>query len=355
MRWLRKICVSVLFFSLMIAADSHTLAAAEEYTYTVRLYAGNQGVIASGGVAVKSQSASISSKKDCVEISGLKYGDMVYIRPQEAVKVTDERYYIRGVRRSGRDNAESESPTFYVACDRDYVAAYGVKGDMASYTVNYQDESGNTLMKSDTYYGNIGERQYVSSRYIEGYQPKSLNMVKTLSANAAENVFTFQYTRVTAGAAETPGTSTPPPAAPTTTTAASTTTTDGNAGTPGANDGADAGDGGGNAEAQDADAGGDAADAEETLPGGDADVSLPDEEVPLDQQNLEDLDDGEVPMADVKLEQGTVMGYTPVYIGIGATAAAALAAAAVYLRKRQKKLSVKSVGKESGRETDPKK
>lgn len=36
-------------------------------------------------------------------------------------------------------------------------------------------------------------RQYVSSRYIEGYVPQALNMVMTLSANEAENIFTFEY------------------------------------------------------------------------------------------------------------------------------------------------------------------
>ena len=69
--------------------------------------------------------------------------------------------------------------------------AYGIKGDMVAYTVNYQDAAGNALLESDTYYGNPGERQYVSSRYVDGYVPQALNLVKTLSVNEAENVFTF--------------------------------------------------------------------------------------------------------------------------------------------------------------------
>lgn len=350
MKQFKKISVSLLVLALIMAVNSRPIFAAdEEYTYMVRLYAGNQGVLNNGGISVNSRSANISSKGDCIEVSGLKYGDMVYIRPQDAANVTDERYYVRGVRRSGRDNAEAESPAFYVACDRDYVVAYGVKGDMAAYTVNYQDEAGNTLQKSDTYYGNIGERQYVSSRYIEGYQPESLNMVKTLSANAAENVFTFRYTRVDAGGTQTPGETTPPPAAPAapggTTT---TTTTAGDGGTPGA---ADAGD----AAAPGADAGAEDAGGEEALPGGDAGVTLPDEEVPLDQQDLEDLDDREVPMADIKLEQGKIMGYLPVYIGIGAAAVSVLAVAAGYLYFRRKKAVVKSKKKEDHKFTVGKK
>ena len=346
MKRLKKICVSFLALSILLALNGKAaFAAEEEYTYTVRLYAGNQGSLTNQGITVNSRSANVSSKGDCIEVSGLKYGDMVYIRPQDAAKVTDERYYVRGVRRSGRDNAEAESPAFYVACDRDYVVAYGVKGDMAAYTVHYQDEEGNTLQKSDTYYGNIGERQYVSSRYIEGYQPRSLNMVKTLSANAAENVFTFRYTRVDAGGTQTPGGTTPPPAVPVApggTTTTTTTTTAGGGGTPGAADVGDAAAPGADAGA---DAGAEDAGDGEALPGGDAGVNLPDEEVPLDQQELEDLDDGEVPTSDVKLEQGTVMGYLPVYIGIGVAAASALAASAFYLHRRRKKAAVSSAGK----------
>lgn len=344
--------MSLLVVSLLLVMNSHTVfAAEEEYTYTVRLYAGNQGALKSGGIDINSQSAIVSSKGDCVEISGLKYGDMVSIRPQDAADVTDERYYVRGVRRSGRDNAEAESPAFYVACDRDYVVAYGIKGDMVAYTVNYQDEAGNTLMKSDTYYGNIGERQYVSSRYIEGYQPKSLNMVKTLSANAAKNIFTFQYVPVTARETETPGTVAATPSDAATATTTTTTTTAGDNAVPGADDGAAAGDGG--ADAQDAaDAGADENDAGEALPGGD--VSLPDDEVPLDQQDLENLDDEEVPLANIKAEQGMVMGYMPVYIGIAVAAAAVLGVAAVYLHKRRKKLSVTSAEKTKTGSTDHK-
>lgn len=341
MRWLKNAGMSILILFLMAISGSQAVSAAEEaYTYTVRLYAGNQGTITNSGVEISSSTARISFSDDCAVISGLQYGDMVYIRPQDAIETTDERYYVRGVRRSGRDNAQAESPAFYVACDRDFVAAYGVRGDMAEYTVSYQDEAGNTLMKSDTYYGNIGERQYVSSRYIEGYQPSYLNMVKTLSANAAENIFTFRYTRIAAGTTPAPGGTTTTATTGTTTAGTTTTTTAAGGGTPGAQD-ADAG----AADAQDADA---AEQGGETPPGGDANVPLPDDNVPLDQQELENLDDGEVPLADIKAEQAGLMGYFPIYAGIAATAAAVLAVAVIYLYKRKKTLPAKAAGKDRG-------
>ncbi len=205
MRFLKKISAGVLLFALffLTAGGGRVSAADEEYTYTVKLYAGNQGELSEGGVDVISDTASVVYGRDCTTVTGLRYGDTVYIRPQEAAAATDARYYVKGVRRSGRDNSEAEAPAFRVACDRDYVVAYGISGDMAAYRVNYLDMEGNQIMASDTYYGNVGERQYVSSRYVEGYQPQALSLVKTLSANEAENVFDFRYAPV---GVQTPGT-----------------------------------------------------------------------------------------------------------------------------------------------------
>ena len=139
MRWLRYIRASLLALTVTALMMSQTaFAADEEYTYTVRLFAGNLGELTGEGLEIKSDSASVDAQKDLVVITGLRYGDTVRIIYQEAAKSTDERYYVRGVRRSGRDNSEAEAPTFNVACDRDYVAAYGVSGDMVAYTVNYQ-------------------------------------------------------------------------------------------------------------------------------------------------------------------------------------------------------------------------
>ena len=221
----------------------------------------------------------------------------------------DSRYYVKGLRKAGRDNSEAENvaSVFDVEGDRDYVVAYGIKGDMVAYTINYVDGNGNALLDSDTYYGNPGERQYVSARYVDGYQPQAYNLVKTLSDNTAENVFNFEYARVTTPAPEGTGTETATPA--------------GEEGTEGT---APAGEAGAEADA------GAAADAgvQEVVP-------VEDEQVPED---LVDLDDEDTPLANQKLDDerpGTRMGYLPVYVGIGAAALAALILAAFYLRKRR--------------------
>lgn len=352
MRWLKNKGICFLVLAFMVMLNGLTVSAAEEeYTYTVRLYAGNQGRLLGGGVDVSSESAGVSFTDRYLVIEGLKYGDTVYIRPQAAAEVTDERYYVRGVRRSGRDNSEAEAPTFRVASDRDYVMAYGIRGNMAAYTVHYVDGDGRTLMESDTYYGNIGERQYVSSRYIDGYQPRVLNMVKTLSANTEENVFTFEYERIAgpSGGGGGTGEETPAPA-PGGGTGAGTGTAGEAAGGAGAADAGAGGAGAGGAAgaagagagaAADAGAGGAGAEAAAADAGADApvggDVNMPDEDVPLDGgENLRDLDDEDVPLADLRADQQWRMGYLPAYAGIGLAALIILTGAAVYLKKKHK-------------------
>ncbi len=321
MKWLKYVCVSLLLLSVFVMADGKTAFAAEEeeYTYTVRLYAGNLGTLTEEGIEIDSESASISYSGDEIVITGLKYRDTVYITPQAAAVSMDDRYYVRGVKRSGRDNSEAEAPSFSVGSDRDFVVAYGVSGETVAYTVNYVDMDGREILTSDTYRGNIGERQYISSRYIDGYQPQVLNMVKTLSANEAENVFTFQYVPESEAGTQESGAGTPGEGVP--------------------------GDGADEAEEEQVQQIG-----EEDVPlGGDMTGQIADEDVPLGQKLVKDLDDEEVPLGTFKDEiKNTVLGYFPVYIGIGIAALAILAIAAVYLKKRRKAVNVETARKENG-------
>lgn len=338
LKCIRLLCLSAVFLSgLFLAGGQTAYAAEEEYTYTVRLYAGNQGTLTENGIDVHSESAHVAYGADCIEVTGLKYGDTVYIRPQDAAEAADARYHVRGVRRSGRDNSEAEAPTFHVASDRDYVVAYGISGDMVAYRVNYLDMEGNPVMESDTYYGNIGERQYVSSRYVDGYQPQALNMVKTLSTNETENVFDFRYVPVTAGE---PGAETEPEAP------------EGGAETAGTAAGPTAGPEDQTDLPQPEE--GTEIPNEDTPLGGDAQADIQDEQVPLGQENLEDLDDNEVPLSALSVEKpGIRLGYLPVYIGIGSAALLTLGAAALYLGRRSRKIAVKPTNKKKDKSAGP--
>lgn len=156
-------------------------ASAANYTYRVRIFAGAQGNINGQTVWV---------------LENLPYGSYINF-DVDTVNVTNDKYYMMGIREAGKDNYPLANTTIHVTGDMDYVVAYGIKGNMVAYVINYVDTAGNTLYPSATRYGNIGDKPVVAFRYIDGYLPQAYNLTKTLSANEAENVFTFVYEEIT--------------------------------------------------------------------------------------------------------------------------------------------------------------
>ena len=197
MRKFKKLLTALLSASMALSFSTVS-AWAEDYTYTVTFYAGNQGTFANMDDLTVSGKGTpqISMEGDRITVSGLTQGDVIsFDVNQGAVSLgEDSKYYVQGLRLSGRDNDEQmEEPAFWVTGDEDYVVAYGIQGDMTSYTVNYVDENGNELAPSRTYYGNVGDKPVVAYLYMDGYMPQVLTLTQTLSANQAENVFTFEY------------------------------------------------------------------------------------------------------------------------------------------------------------------
>ena len=177
-KW-KRLLVSLLTVAMTIGTASMSVMAAEPYTYTVTLSAGNKGTI---------------NGQNKIEETNLSSGSTVTFNLND-IQVTDDRYYVKGIRLSGRDNDEAlAAPAFTIDGDADYVVAYGIKGNMVAYTVNYQDASGKSLAESQTFYGNVGDKPVVAYRYVENYIPDALALTKTLSDNESENVFTFTYT-----------------------------------------------------------------------------------------------------------------------------------------------------------------
>ena len=163
MNWLKRMYTSLLILSVMFLMVGQNVLAQETdetgYTYTVRLSAGNQGELTGEGITVvrgddnvNPEGTSVRREGNMMVVSGLQYDDKVYIIPGDAAKATDERYSIRGVRRSGRDNSEAVQSTGSIASDMDYVIAYRVSGDMVRYTVQYLDAAGNNLLPSDNFF-----------------------------------------------------------------------------------------------------------------------------------------------------------------------------------------------------------
>ncbi len=181
MKRLKRVLYAVLSLCLLFGTVQPVSAKGEEYTYTVRFFAGKQGSFAEGEMMV---------------FEGLHYGDRVNFYYNAVTLNDNSKYYIRGIRESGKDNSDStQTSSFQVTGDRDYVVAYGILGDATSYTINYVDTEGNPLAPSETYYGNVGDRPVVAYIYIEGWVPEAYNLVKTLKKDPAENVFDFVYTR----------------------------------------------------------------------------------------------------------------------------------------------------------------
>ena len=333
-KW-KRLLVSLLTVSMTLGASTMSVMADDTtpYTYKVTLSAGNKGTI---------------NGQNKIEQTNIASGSTVTFNLNN-IQVTDDKYYVKGIRLSGRDNNETlAAPSFTVDKDADYVVAYGIKGNMVAYTVNYQDASGKSLAESQTFYGNVGDKPVVAYRYVENYIPDALALTKTLSDNESENVFTFTYTpgatdriveTTTTVTTTVPGTATPAGAAGTT----------GSAGTTGAAAGTGTGTTAGGTAAGGTTAGGTTAGG--TTTGGTAggttnadnsqDTTAKDKDTSTSEdeqtpKSLVDLDDEDTPKGNIDAKDKT--SKTPIAAGIGiiVVAVAALAGLIVFLKKRAK-------------------
>lgn len=297
----KKIVVSLLTISVLSGISVGNVLAAEEsttptapYKYRVTLSAGDKGTI--NGQTVWEIDANTLSGGPTVT-----FGDV-----GTKVTVTDGKYFAKGYRLSGRDNAELlVGDSVKVEEDADYVVAYGIEADKVAYTVNYQDANGNALAPSNTFYGNVGDKPVVAYQYIEGYVPQALALTKTLG-DAADNIFTFIYHPGQTGAV-------------TENVTTITTVVPGTAGQNTAGQNAAGQNGAGvDANAQD----------QET-------VESPDEDTP---QSLVDLDDEETPKSNVKVDKKDVQKGLPLVglIAIFAASIAALVILIMALKKRRR-------------------
>lgn len=204
-----------LFLLPLLNAPIH---AQDDYTYTVRIHAGNHGTI---------------DGQSEIVLNDLEAGARINFNVHDAV-VTDanSKYVVMGLKESGKDNEEYLPITsFEVNEDKDYVVAYKMLSNATEYTIRYVDNEGNELRDSVTYIGNVGDRPVVSYLYIEGYLPQAYNLTGTLREE--NNVWEFVYTPVPEGTTTyIPGTTTvidetttvtaPAPATPAATTPATT-------------------------------------------------------------------------------------------------------------------------------------
>lgn len=320
----KKYLVSILALSMLLGLSAVNVCAAEQetYKYTVTFHAGIQGEFqGTDGVTVNNSVCEIKHSNDKIILTNLEAGDIVSINAQAAAALDNSsKYYVQGVRQSGRDNDTVAASVFTVNEDADYVVAYGIKGNMATYTVNYQDENGNALAESQTFYGNVGDKPVVAYRYIDGYAPQAYGLTKTLSENDADNVFTFVYDRIPG---PTVNVVTRPAQTTTGTTTGTTDTEDdetaiGGTTTPGTTE----------TIADET--------TEDVTENVEEDVAGPEAEEEEQQPEIVDLDDEEVPLAGTDLEEEVSKGLP--LVGIGATLVTAIVALGVlimFVRKQK--------------------
>ena len=177
MKTLRKI-LALVFILTLLSCMSVSAFAADGPNYTIRIFSGDQGTIDGGSVKTY-----VCKKGETVNFS------------DDSVTLSDSKYYVKGIREAGLGN-ETVVHTVTVSGDADYVVAYGVKSKAVKYTVKYVSSSGAPLDQDREYYGNVGDKPVVAFLYVEGYIPQSYNLTKTLSANEADNVFTFTYSPI---------------------------------------------------------------------------------------------------------------------------------------------------------------
>ena len=170
----KRILASLLLIALLMSLVPTALAAT---TYKIRIFSGEQGLIF-GGEVVEYEMA---------------YGQRVNFNLSSVTLHDNSKYYVKGIRESGRDNNTLGLVSFTADRDIDFVVAYGLLGDAVQYTINYVDANGNALAPSETYYGNVGDKPVVAYLYMDGYYPQYYNITMTLGPDASQNQFTFVY------------------------------------------------------------------------------------------------------------------------------------------------------------------
>lgn len=181
-RGLSFLLLFLLVFTCLMPVTA--LAAKDPYTYTIRVFAGNMGTI--GGEDVVESTIEYDGEAGSYPAWSFDIG---------SVQVTNDKYYVKGIRESGKDNDTVSEPYIgEVSQDMDFVVAYGVKGDEVAYTVRFvRNSDGSQLADPITYYGNVGDKPVVACKHIPGFYPRYYNITGTLKENAAENAFVFQY------------------------------------------------------------------------------------------------------------------------------------------------------------------
>lgn len=169
-------------------APDAAYAAGKDYTYTVRIFSGQQGTFVNNDT--------------CMVFTGVKAGEGIPFNQGNVYLKDADKYYVKGWKLAGKDDVTKNYQnndslllsSVTVQSDMDLVVCYGVLVDSVGYTVRYVDQAGNELLPTESFYGNVGDSPVLAYRYIEGYLPQAYNLTGELYRDPAQNVYTFTYT-----------------------------------------------------------------------------------------------------------------------------------------------------------------
>ena len=169
-------------------APEAAYAAGKAYTYTVRIFSGQQGTFVNGDT--------------CMVFKDVKAGDGIPFNQGNVYLKDASKYYVKGWKLAGKDDVTKNYQnndslllsSVKVESDMDLVVCYGVLVDSVGYTVRYVDQQGNELLPSESFYGNVGDSPVLAYRYIEGYLPQAYNLTGELYSDPSQNIYTFTYT-----------------------------------------------------------------------------------------------------------------------------------------------------------------
>ena len=184
----------------ILCVASFSVCAFAETSYQLRLFAGDPTT----GTLKTNQNQQVEYGKQ---------PDPPFNIGESNLTITNGKYYAKGIREAGKDylNVGNNTATTYVVAqtngdvnvtatrDQDYVVVYGIRGNQVQFTIRCVDASTGALLRTLTYWGDVGDRPMIILPYIEGYTPPLTQGTtpSALSANSSQNVWNARYTRIT--------------------------------------------------------------------------------------------------------------------------------------------------------------
>ena len=191
MKAMKRVLPLLLLLTLLASLCTGIGAYAENYTYTVRVYPGVNGTISGQTLFTR-----------------LNYGDSISFDTSSVSlnAAASGKYYIMGLRESGKDNYSSscylKNGAGVVALppvtkDQDFVVAYGIEGAQVSLTISCVNGNTGAVLTTETYYGNAGESVLIKAPYVDGYNPERNFLHATLGQTTAGTVRYYPITTPT--------------------------------------------------------------------------------------------------------------------------------------------------------------